>query len=152
MSANVFSAEMIARMTANCDERIASVQQKIDSWMPHQGIMGLMLNMYEEKGDEEGISVFKNNKYDDKVKNYENSIKLIQTEKLIYLALSKLGNGALFPKLLAKYDELMGVSYDLSGNMVNTGINQEGDHLTYCKQSLDQREYIRKLCLYGEKR
>ena len=91
-------------------------------------------------------------KYQEKIQNYENNIKLVQTEKLIYNALLKRNNNALFPKLLAKYDELMGVSYDLSGNMVLTGLNAEGDHLEYCSQSLAQREYIRKLCLYGERR
>ena len=46
----------------------------------------------------------------------------------------------------------MGVSYDLSGNMVITGLAPEGDYLEYCNQSLAQREYIRKLCLYGERK
>ena len=131
--------ETIAMCISSCDERIASIQDKLSSWK----IYGKTLNLMDLKME---------TKYQDKIQNYENNIKLVQTEKIIYSALLKGNNGALFPKLLAKYDELMGASYDLSGNMVITGLNEEGDHLEYCKQSLAQREYIRKLCLWGERR
>ena len=134
----------------SCDERIASIQAKLDSWKTFEFAMNLAENLFES---EEEKDEFKNNKYFDKIKNYENSIKLIQTEKLIYNALKNPNSmRELFPKLLKKYDDLMGLSYDLSGNMVITQLVKEGDYLEYCKQSLDQREYIRKLCLYGENR
>jgi hypothetical protein len=133
------NTEVIAKCIASCDERIASVQDKLSSWK----VYGKVLNL---------VDLEMETKYQEKIQNYENNIKLIQTEKIIYTALLKAGNNALFPKLLSKYDELMGVSYDLSGNMVLTGLNAEGDYLEYCNQSLAQREYIRKLCLYGERR
>lgn len=131
--------ETIAECLASCDTRIASVTDKLSAWKVYGNVLKL-------------VDLDMETKYQDNIKNYENNIKLIQTEKIIYNALLKKGNGALFPKLLAKYDDLMGISYDLSGNMVITGLNQEGDHLEYCSQSLAQREYIRKLCLYGERR
>ena len=133
------NTEVIAKCIASCDERIASVKDKLSSWK----VYGKVLNL---------VDLEMETKYQEKIQNYENNIKLIQTEKIIYNALLKAGNNALFPKFLAKYDELMGVSYDLSGNMVLTGLNAEGDYLEYCNQSLAQREYIRKLCLYGERR
>ena len=133
------NTEVIAKCFASCDERIASVQDKLSSWR----VYGKVLDLVDLKME---------SKYQEKIKNYENNIKLIQTEKLIYSALLKANNGALFPRLTAKYDELLGVSYDLSGNMVLTGLNPEGDHLEYCNQTLAQREYIKKLCLYGERR
>jgi hypothetical protein len=133
------NTKVIAKGIASCDERIASVQDKLSSWRLYGKILDL-------------VDLEMESKYQEKIKNYENNIKLVQTEKLIYSALLKANNGALFPRLLAKYDELMGVSYDLSGNMVITGLNVEGDHLEYCNQSLAQREYIKKLCLYGEHR
>jgi len=133
------NAETITKCIASCDERIASVQNNLNNWKVYSKVLNLVDFEMETK-------------YEDKIKNYENNIKLIQTEKIIYNALLKHKNCSLFPKLLAKYDELMGVSYDLSGNMVITGLNPEGDHLEYCNQSLAQREYIRKICLYGEKR
>ena len=131
--------ETIAECLASCDTRIASVTDKLSAWKVYGNVLKL-------------VDLDMETKYQDNIKNYENNIKLIQTEKIIYNALLKKGNGALFPKLLAKYDDLMGISYDLSGNMVITGLNQEGDYLEYCSQSLAQREYIRKLCLYGERR
>lgn len=137
---SVFTPETIASCVASCDERIASVQDKLRSWK----LFDMVLNL----GDLEMET-----KYQDKIKTYENNIKLIQTEKLLYNALANPKSArVIFSKLLAKYDELMSVSYDLSGNMVITELNQEGDHLEYCKSSLAQREYIRKLCYYGEKR
>jgi hypothetical protein len=137
---SVFTPETISMCVASCDERITSIQDKLSSWRMY----GEVLNL---------VDLEMETKYQDKIQNYENNIKLVQTEKLLYNALANpKSQRAIFPKLLAKYDELMGVSYDLSGNMVITGLNAEGDHLEYCNQSLAQREYIRKLCLYGEKR
>lgn len=132
----VFTTEMLSKCVSSCDERIASIQEKLDSWR----VYGKVLNL---------VDLEMETKYQDNIQNYENNIKLVQVEKLLYNALAK-GNRAIFPRLLSKYDELMGVSYDLSGNMVITGLTPEGDHLEYCNKSLAQREYIRKLCLYGE--
>jgi hypothetical protein len=132
------NAETINKCIESCDERISSVQEKLNSWLVYGKVLGIASFELEIK-------------YQDKIKNYENNIKLIKTEKIIYNALMKSNNRELFSKLLNKYDELMGVSYDLSGNMVITGLNMEGDHLEYCKQSLDQREYIMKLCVFGER-
>jgi hypothetical protein len=134
----VFTTEMLFKSVVSCDERIASIQKKLDSWR----VYGKVLNL---------VDLEMETKYQEKIQTYENNIKLVQVEKLLYNALAK-DNRAIFPKLLSKYDELMGVSFDLSENMVITGLNLEGDHLDYCHQSLAQREYIKKLCLYGERR
>lgn len=133
------NAKVINECIKSCDERISSIQEKLNEWI----VYGKVLNI---------VSFDLETKYQDKLKNYENNIKLIKTEKIIYNALMKGNNSELFPKLLARYDELMGVSYDLSGNMVITGLVVEGDYLDYCKQSLDQREYIRTICSIGEHR
>jgi hypothetical protein len=141
---------VFANAIASCDERIASIQDKLSAWKSYGDIMALAEGCYEE---EEAKDIFRKSKYFDKINNYENNIKLIQTEKLLYNALANPKfQREIFPKLLAKYDELMGVSYDLSGNMVITGLHAEGDYLEYCSSSLAQREYIRQLCYYGEKR
>jgi hypothetical protein len=133
------NAKVINECIKSCDERISSIQEKLNEWIVYGKVLSI-------------VSFDLETKYQDKLKNYENNIKLIKTEKLIYNALMKSNNSELFPKLLARYDELMGVSYDLSGNMVITGLVVEGDYLDYCKQSLDQREYIRTICSIGEHR
>jgi len=137
-----FSAENILPCIACCDKRIASVQDKLNSWKTYKIVLGLASDCFKEE----------ESKYFDKIKNYENNIKLIQIEKLLYNSLANPNSKSeLFKKILEKYDELMSISYDLSGNMVINGLHAEGDHLEYCSNSLSQREYIRKLCSYGER-
>ena len=84
---------------------------------------------------EEDKNEFKNAPHQDKIKNYENDIKLVKTEKLLYNALGNPNSKRnLFPILLAKYDELMGLSYEISGKMVLNGIVVEGDYLITVKR------------------
>jgi hypothetical protein len=142
----IFSASMM-KASADCDERIAFLQSKIDSWSAYKGVMGLMERMFEG----EDKKVFSEAPQLDNVKQFENNMSLVKIEKMIYNALSNSNsNKKIFKMLLAKYDELLGVSYDVSGNMVINGIVPEGDYIDYCKKSLTQREYIRKICSMGE--
>lgn len=130
---------VIAKCIASCDERIGEQERKLLGWKNYNKILDLVnLEMAE--------------KHKQIYQNYENNIKLIKVEKLIYQSLLKTNNQAIFPKLLAKYDELMGVSYDISGNLVMTGMEQEASHIDFCKISLEQRKYIEVLCNYGERR
>lgn len=129
---------VIAKCIASCDERIEDQERKLDGWKAYNKILDLVnLEMAE--------------KHKQIYKNYENNIKLVKVEKLIYQSFLKTNNKAIFPKLLAKYDELMGISYDISGNLVMTGMEKEGDHLDFCKLSLEQRKFIEMLCNYGER-
>jgi len=120
----------------NCDERIKSLKSKKNSWELYNIVLKIV-NL---------------EKYQDKINCYENNIKLVQVEKLIYNALLKNTSKLVFPLLLAKYDDLMTLSYDISGNLVSAGINLEGEHLEYCQQSLSQREFIKSICVFGESR
>ena len=84
------------------------------------------------------------------VENDENNIQLFKTEKLIYTSLLNPNtNKEIFKMLLAKYDELLSISYDLSGNRVRENDAGEGEYIDYCKRSLVQREYIREMCCLG---
>ena len=144
---SVFPVDKVNQCIASCDERIASLQEKIDSWKGYKGVMGLMENLFSNEDDK---NVFRYSPKMDNIRNDENSMKLVKTEKLIYISLRNTNSKKeIFKILLAKYDELMGISYDISGNMVRNGIVVEGDHIDYCKSSLDQREYIRKICCIG---
>jgi len=128
----------------DCDERINYLQEKINKWKPYRTVMGMMETLFE---GEEGETVFSDAPQLDNIKNMENSILCLKTEKLIYIAhRANNPNKTIFPLLLAKYDDLMNVSYDISGNMVRNGLIPEVEYLNYCKESLEQREYIRKLC------
>jgi hypothetical protein len=108
--------------------------------------MGLMAEIYDKDEDKK---VFTESPQLDNVKNYENNIKLIKVEKMMWNAFKNNGKKEIFKHILAKYDELMNVSYDISGNMVMNGVQPEGEYIDYCKESLEQREFIRKMCCAG---
>ena len=142
----MFPISSLNKCIASCDERIASVQSKLDNWKPYAGVMGLMAKIYDKDEDKK---VFSESPQLDKVKNYENNIKLIKVEKMMWNAFKNNGKKEIFKHILTKYDELMMVSYDISGNMVMNGVQPEGVYIDYCKESLEQREFIRKMCCVG---
>ena len=131
-------------MTENCDERISSVQSKLDKFNVYGKILSLAGSSFKKEIDKD--------KYVERMKNYENNIKLIKVEKLVYITLGKGANGIIFQKLFQKYNDLIAESYDFSGEMVRLDGIKEQEYLEYVKESLKQREYIQKLCIYGEKR
>jgi len=139
---------MFSRILVNCDERIASLQKKIDAWSGYKAMMGLM----ESISSNENKKVFAEARHLEEIKNLENNLQLVKVEKLIVTALSNPNSKRdIFKALLKKYDDLMCLSYDISGNLVESGIALEGEHIDYCKSSLDQREYIRVMCSRGYK-
>jgi hypothetical protein len=141
--------QMTSQCVADCDKRIASLQTKINGWKMYSEVLSLASGLYDKEEDK---SVFKmEDKNTEKIRNYENNIQLVKVEKLIYQTLGKGANGVIFQKLFQKYSDLMASSYDISGNMVRLAGISEGEYLEYCKESLQQREYIQALCLYGEK-
>ena len=77
-------------------------------------------------------------------------ISVIKTEKLIYTSiLNPNTKKEIFKLLLAKFDELVNNTYDISGDMVREEKWEEGVYIDYCKESLDYRKYIYKMCCYG---
>jgi len=86
------------------------------------------------------------------IRNCEVDYGLIELEMLIFKALSRSGNNEVFPILLSKYDELLGVSIDISGNLVVQGTATEDERATFCDGVQAQREYIKMLCDYGKNR
>ena len=133
----------------SCDERIASCQARIDRWGPYHMMMKLMMDTYDTQEDKD---VFDNPKGMEQIANYENNMKLVKTEKLIYQALlNNKTNKAIFPLLLAKYDEYMIESYEMGEILTQKGISPEQEHIEFCKNSLTQRKYIKKCCDYGAK-
>lgn len=130
----------------DCDRRIAQAESQIVAWDRNEYVLSQMERLAHTK-EEEGLC--------DKLRpelavkqNWENNLKLIRVEKLIYTSLTHYGNNALFPRLLAKYDELMRESYELVGDRVQDGLKEQL-YLHYCSKSLKQREYIKAMCDYG---
>nr|WPF46662.1 MAG: hypothetical protein [Lake Baikal virophage 8] len=129
-----------------------SIQSRMDSINLYKNVLYLASGIFEKEEDK---SIFKmDTKYGDKLQSCEKDIKIINVERLIYHALLKkldgVDNRELFPRLLAKYDELMVDSQDISNNMVLNGIVAEGEYLEFCRECVHQREYIKRMCNYGE--
>ncbi len=144
---NYIQESELNTLIASCDERISILQSKLAAWKPYEMMMGLMENIHDKEEDKK---IFSEAPHREETKNYENNLKLISVEKMIYNAMkTKTSRKDIFKHLLAKYDELMLVSYDISGNLVANELVMEGDYISYCKGSLDQREYIRKMCCVG---
>jgi len=81
-----------------------------------------------------------------------NRLSLVKTEKLIYTALlnrNPNSNKKIYKILLAKYDELMGLSYEIGSDLVVEGVAPEGYYIEWCKDSLPLRENIRICCSMG---
>ena len=136
----------------SCNRRMDSIQSRMDSVNLYKNVLSLAGGIYEKEEDK---SIFKmETKYEDELQSCEKDIKTINVERLIYNALLKkldgVDNRALFPRLLAKYDELIVDNMDISNNMVQNGIVAESEYLEFCRESVHQREYIKRICNYGE--
>ena len=143
---SVFPLGGVDKCIASCDEQIVAIQKKVHNMKPYIIGQMVMMKLYDW---EEYVKVCKEAPKLDKVRDYENDIKLIKVEKMMWNALKNNRHRVIFKHILSKYDELMCLSYDICSNMVMNGIQAEGDYLDYCKSSLDQREFIRKMCCVG---
>ena len=143
---SVFPLGGVDKCIASCDEQIVAIQKKVHNMKPYIIGQMVMMKLYDW---EEYVKVCKEAPKLDKVRDYENDIKLIKVEKMMWNALKNNRHRVIFKHILSKYDELMCLSYDICSNMVMNGIQAEGYYLDYCKSSLDQREFIRKMCSFG---
>jgi len=140
--------EHVAVGIAHCDERIKKMKDEIETREMCSVVLALMkgakptldytvLTDYDAKGQRE-------------VDYLTDQLKLIQVEKQILNALTKTNNSALFPKFLSKVDELLATLYEKIENDVKKGSMEEGKYLAFCKESLEQRTWIKDLCWAGE--
>lgn len=140
MSVLVLSPEIISKFITYCDEKIANDKDKLVYFEMYEKVLSI--------DKEEMETECKNKK-----QSYEISIKLLQTEKLIYKNLININsNNEIFSKLLSKYDELANLLCDLLRIMVVDGLLTEGYYLERCNHLLLKREWMKKLCSCGEKR
>jgi len=78
-------------------------------------------------------------------------IKISKIEILIVKNINNpFANKRIYPLLLEKYDELLNEDYDARQNMVLSGDMEEEDYRTYCKESVDLRNTLKKVCKGGE--
>jgi hypothetical protein len=143
---SVFPLGGVDKCIASCDEQIVAIQKKVHNMKPYIIGQMVMMKLYDW---EEYVKVCKEAPKLDKVRDYENDIKLIKVEKMMWNALKNNRHRVIFKHILSKYDELMRQSYDINSNMVLNGIQAEGDYLDYCREKRDHRECMRKMCSAG---
>jgi len=117
----------------NCDERIGSITDKIAKYQL-KALMCLMVGSLELGAG-----------WKKKVENCENDRRLIQIEKLIYTAHDKQRKETLH-LLFEKYSEKMTLSLELGKEEVEMGFMEEGSYLEFCRKTLFQRDFIKKMC------
>ena len=129
-----YMQNLIIESIKECDERIKNLQELI-----------LPKNAWVYLSSSQEYTEFQ---IDMSMQYLDNDIKLAKIEKLIYNAMNSSSKNKIAPMLLSKFDELMSLTYDISGNLVSTGCRKEGVHIEYCKDTLKRREYIKMLCDY----
>jgi ribosomal protein S17E len=78
-------------------------------------------------------------------------IKIAKVEILIVTNIkNELANKRIYPLLLEKYDELLNEDYEVRQKMVLDGMMEEEDYRKYCKNSVDLRNTLKKVCKGGE--
>jgi hypothetical protein len=142
----------------SCDNRLDKLEKRIEGREEYFKVLGFA-KYHSDCIQETSCSYVKNNRLDAELlvgsrfqrdlKMLKLQVKIIQVEKQIYKALLNSNNNALFPLFLAKTDELISLTYELAEEEVKNEFRAEGDYLAYCKNSLEQRSYIKRLCDCG---
>jgi len=123
---SVFSQECLRKITEDCDDRIGKLQASLDK------VRGFGLNDIEDI--------------------HENGIKLVKTEKIVWNAFGNpQSNKDIFKILLAKYDELLNLSYEQLNDKVVDGTMREGIYLDGLKKTLEHRKLVKTVCSVGYK-
>jgi hypothetical protein len=132
----------LSDIIASCDKRISFNQDIIDK-IEYLQFNPLSLAL--------GVSTDEQTEWVNKKKMREYAVKLIKIEKLIYTAIQKKSDKTIFSKYIEKYDELLNMSYDLSGNLVSNNSMNEGEYLEFCNETMKQRNFLKDLCEIGER-
>ena len=71
---------------------------------------------------------------------------LYKVEKLILNSIKANADSSIYPKLIAKYDELMLKSYDQSAELVLLEEIEEGQYINFCRNSVERRTILKAMC------
>jgi len=138
--------KQINDLLVDCDKRIAGLQKPLDELIHLKKVAGFVYVPFRPSGkktDRSGMM----DAVPQQILKTTNAISILKTEKLIYKAIiNPTTNKDIFPRLLAKFDELVGESYDMLKDMVRSGDTTEGEYLDYCNKSLDMRECMKDIC------
>jgi len=123
----------------NCDERIASLKAKVTIYESKANLSKLFGEILDP-----GLGKYSTG-WNKKVENLKVGIKMIQIEKMIYKAHEQQRKTTL-PLLFEKYSAQLAQHLELSQEEVNLEFMDQGEYLKMCRNSLTQRDYIKKMC------
>jgi hypothetical protein len=123
----------------NCDERIASLKAKITAYEGKATLSKLFGALLDRSLG--GYSAG----WEKKVENLKVGVKMVQIEKMIYKAHEQQRKATL-PLLFEKYDAQLAQHLEFSQEEVNLEVMEQGSYLEMCRNSLTQRDYIKKMC------
>jgi hypothetical protein len=127
----------------HCDKRIASLQFKKDLLEYHKSVREQLFNMVSNEEKE----IFEPTPRElNRIQNMTNAVSLVKIERMCYSSLLNQSIPTIYPRLLSKYDELMGVAYELASDAVLMNVVKETDYLDFCRESLKQRDFIKIMC------
>ena len=134
-------AEKFELVMQETHDRIESAEIKI--MRCHDNIMTGM-------GQNDDKIIFRNRLL---IKWYENQIKAVRVEKLLYQSLYiNSNNSRLFPLLLSKYSTLLTDDCELASELVNCDAIDMNTYMEYCKENVEQYDYVKKICKFGEEK
>jgi len=123
----------------NCDERITTLKKKMDAYEAKASLSKLFGVILDPKLGEHSAGWAK------KVENLKVGVKMVQIEKMVYKAHEQQRKATL-PLLFEKYDAQLAQYLEFSQEEVNLEMMEQGSYLEMCRNSLTQRDYIKKMC------
>ena len=135
-----FKSDQINTFLRVCDERIDDIQMKLEFADTYK-----FLKIVIPDDDDESRRRFI--KTSSRLKQLESILKFIKVEKMIFTALlNPTTNKEIFPRLIAKFDELLGDALNMGSEMVGVGHLGEGEYLMNCDGAMKKRTQLKIIC------
>ena len=130
--------KMLRSSISDCNNRLTQMNKTAELHEPWKN--RLMFNFDSDGLDQLNLCI----------KLYENTVKIVKVEKMVYEAILNKTNKRIFPILLSKYDELTTQHFEINSDMVNAGGLDTQSYYDDCKTSMETREMIKVFCEMGE--
>jgi hypothetical protein len=140
--------KLCAKNLVACDEKLEKSENSLGFLLGMEKSLGF-LEWISSKDELAECDKVINKKIECRILNTQNNIKLLKVNKFIYKAIIEKKSSKYLEKLIEKYDELMGTSIEISGDLVLYEVVVEGEYLDFCKNSLKERECIKLICDLG---
>ena len=144
----LYYADLVNSSIADCDEAIANCESLVNKITTYKIVYK---NPLEENKHEEEVQHIERARLLC-LKEAQNCMKIAKTSKLIYIAVLKRNpDTTIFAILLAKFDELVCLSFEIFEEKVKLEVTPEIEYLEFCDKYKLQREHMVIVCTIGER-